>query len=119
MRWRLQLSGYRETAPPRLIPGTPLRFRDVPTYLASNVGGAKFWDFARASQWSAGTAAAALVVASLLPAERAGPFVSAGYCAAIFAAVTLALQLWIELDAGLQQLPTAGRRAGLPFVPAA
>jgi len=115
MRWRLQLSGYRETAPPRLIPGTPLRFREVPTYLASNVAGAKFWDFARASQWSGGTAAAALLVASLLPAERAGPFVSAGYCAAIFAAVTLAFQLWIELDAGREQLPTAGRRAGLPF----
>ncbi len=116
MRWRLQLSGYRETAPARLTPGTPLRFRDVPTYLASNVGGAKFWDFARASQWSAGTAGAALLAASLLPAERAGAFVSAGYCAAIFAAVTMALQLWIELDAGLQQVPSAGRRAGLPFV---
>ncbi len=40
---------------------------------------------------------------------------SAGYFAVIFAAVTLALQLWIELDAGPQQLPNAGRQAGLPF----
>lgn len=115
MRWRLQLSGHRETSPARLAPGTRLRFRDVPTYLASNAGGAKFWDFARASQWSAGTAGAALVAASLLPVERAAPFVSAGYFAALFAAVTMALQLWIEVDAGSHQLPSAGRRAALPF----
>ena len=115
MRWRLQLSGYSQASPARLIPGTPLRFRDVPTYLVANVSGAKFWDFSRASQWSAGTAAAALLAASVLSAERAAPFVSAGYFALIFAAVTMALQLWIELDAGPRRIPNAGRRAGLPF----
>jgi len=115
LRWRLQLSGYGHAAPARLTPGTPLRFRNIPTYLAANVGGSRFWDFSRASRWAAGTAAAALVAASVLSAERAAPFVSAGYAAAVFAAVTMTLQLWIELDADPQQLPSSGRSAALPL----
>ena len=115
MRWRFQLSGYGEGSPARLSPGTLPRIRNVPTYLALHVDWARFWDFSRASQWSAGTAAAALVAASSLSAERAALFVSAGYFAVIFAAVTMALQLWIELDAGPQQPSNAGRRTGLSF----
>ena len=115
MRWRLQLSGYGDGSPARLISGARPRVRYVTTNLAANVDGARFWDFSRASQWSAGTAAAALAAASVLSAERAAPFVSAGYFALIFAAVTMALQLWVELDAGPQQPSNAGRRGGLPF----
>jgi hypothetical protein len=117
LRWWLQLSGFGQAAHAPMAPVTIVRFRDAPSYVAANFSREKLWDFARASQWAAGMAVAALLVAAALSPRLAKPFVNTGYLAALFAAVTLCVQLRYETWAVIWRRPSApARRAGLAFV---
>lgn len=93
-RWRLQLAGYGVATPIRFVSGTPLRLRDLPARVATNFAREKLWDLARFSQWAAGTAVAAFIIAAPMAQAASLPFVTAGYSAACFAALTLGVALW-------------------------